>query len=116
MTTASIAARIAWIATVERAAALSETALPAWESLDEAARAQLEVDAGLAFASGSVLGEFFGQWSASRAGDGWTYGAAEDFAAKTSPMLTDAAALTESQVARLTLWHSVCRACWRSLA
>ncbi len=116
MSTASTAARLAWIATVERAAALSETTLPAWESLDGSARARLEADAEIAFTSGSVLGEFFGQWAASRTGDGWTYGAAEDFAAKTYPLLVETSALTDAQVARLTLWHSICRACWRSLA
>ena len=43
MTTAQSAARIAWLAQAERAAALSETALPAWETLDAAYSATPDV-------------------------------------------------------------------------
>ena len=115
MTIASSAARIAWLAQGEHAAALSETALPAWESLDGAAQSRLAADAEIALAATSAMGEFFGLWCASRMDDGWALGASEDFGAKTSPLLTSAAYLTEAQVARVTLWHSVCRAYGRSL-
>lgn len=115
MTTFSTAARIAWLALTERASALSEPALPAWESLDAAAQARLTTDAEIACSTTSVLGEYAGQWLASRAADGWVHGA-EDFAAKTSPIITDVSALTDAQVARITLWHAVCRAYWRSLS
>jgi len=116
MTTAQSAARIAWLAQAEHATALSETALPAWESLDAAAEARLTADAEIAIGSTSAMGEFFGLWSVSRTDDGWTFGASLDFAAKTSPILTDAASLTDAQVAHVVLWHAVCRAYGRSLS
>lgn len=114
MTTFSTAARIAWLALTERASALSEPALPAWESLDAAAQARLTTDAEIACSTTSVLGEYAGQWLASRVDDGWAYGA-EDFAAKTSPIITEVSSLSDAQVSHITLWHSVCRAYWRSL-
>lgn len=110
MTTASDAARIAWLAQT-----LREGALPSWEGLDEASQERLVGDADIAIRCGSS-GEYFDQWRAARTDDGWSYGAALDFAAKTSPIITDVSALTDAQVARITLWHSVCRAYWRSLS
>lgn len=115
MTTASSAARVAWLALSEHAAALAEDALPAWENLDAEARARLVADAEVAIGATSTMGEYFGQWLASRVSDGWTHGASLDFAAKTSPMLVDASSLSDAQVSRVTLWHSVCRAYWRAL-
>lgn len=115
MTTASDVSHVAWLAQVKRAAAMSEDALPTWESLDAAAQERLAADADIAIRCGSS-GEYFDQWRASRTDDGWTYGAALDFTAKTSPMVVEPSTLTDEQWSRITLWHSVCRACWRSLA
>ena len=115
MTTASSAARIAWLACNEHRVASSEPALDAWESLDGSAQARLAADAEIALTATSAMGEYFGLWCASRIDDGWTLGAPEGFGAKTSPLLTGAEYLTDVQVARVTLWHSVCRAYGRSL-
>ena len=109
MTTASSAARVAWLAQT-----LRDDSLPAWESLDASAQERLAADADIAIHGGSG-GEYFDQWRAARGDDGWSYGAALDFAAKTSPMIVEPSTLTDEQRSRITLWHAVCRAYWRSL-
>jgi RyR domain len=95
--------------------AIGDARSPAWRDLTDAQRFGVIAGAHHALNGGSPA-DSHALWMKTRVAEGWTYGPAKDFAAKTSPCLVPYEELPETQRRKDALFQSVVRAMAEALS
>jgi hypothetical protein len=106
MTTSALIAEVCHEANRVLQRTLGEVVNFPWENTSEALRASGIKGVELAMA-GATPEELHESWCATKVAEGWTYGPAKDFAAKTHPQLVPYAELPEVQKVKDRLFQAI---------